>query len=188
MKMLMVAILAGLTAATAMAKEETLLSDSDSWQMYTRPEVSCTRIGGKTTALGSLSVGWMLNDKLSLGPTATANLSAINDDGGDIKRFDLWDAGLRAEYTLQASKLCHVSASLSVSGGNITVTAPNDSEDSTGFIAIEPGVNAAINIWDTVEVGVGVGYRFTDGADVGSHDNNDFQNFTGSIFVRLTEF
>ena len=98
--------LMGMAATAGLAKDETVLDDTDSWQMYTRPEITLTDIGGNTATLGSLSVGWMLNEKLSLGPSLTYSISDTrNDDKGDVERFDLWYAGVRAEYTLHASKL-----------------------------------------------------------------------------------
>jgi hypothetical protein len=192
MKKLLAGMLIGMLAVAAGAKDETLLDDSDTWQMYTRVELSVTDINGDSATLGSLGVGWMLNDKLSLGPSATFELSDTQDDHkGDLNSFDFWYAGLRTEYTLQSWKLAHASASLFVGLGNAQATdfsGSNGGDESDSFTVLEPGVNVAVNAWDWVELGAGVSYRYVSSMNVGGYDEKDFQDWNLGIFARFTEF
>lgn len=185
MKKVMAGLLVGLVAAAAMAKDATLFDEMDSWKMYTRPEVSLSDLNGENATLVSLSVGWMLNDKLSLGPSGTVLLRDVETNKGQIDSFDLWYAGLRAEYTLMAGDLLHASAAVILGGGDLTV---EDRDDTNGFLVVEPSVNVAVNAWDWVEIGVGVGYRFTDSVEVGGYDEDDLQDWNLSLFARFTEF
>lgn len=180
--------LMGMAATAVLAKDDTLLDDTDVWQMYTRPELTLTDFGGNTATLGSLSVGWMLNDKLSIGPTVTYALSdTVDDDIGDVERFDLWYAGVRVEYTCKAWELAHASAAVVVGGGNVDVSNYGTDENS-GLMVVEPSVNVAVNAWDWVELGLGIGYRFTDDIEVGGYEGRDFQDWNLSVFARFTEF
>ncbi len=185
MKKLFIGLLVSLAAMAAIAKNDTLVDETDTWKMYTRPELSLTDIGGHKTTMGSLSVGWMLNDKLSLGPSATTSLSAIDDTKqGDIASYGIWYAGLRAEYTIQSYKLVHASASVLVGGGEVKVKDVNQDN----MLVVEPGVNVAVNVWDWVEIGIGASYRFTGGVNVGGYDEKDFQSWNMSVFARFSEF
>lgn len=189
MKKFLALLVAGLAATAVVARDETLIDESDAWMMYTRPELSLSDIGGHSATMGSLSVGWMLNDKLSLGPSVTFGLSDTRDDAlGDIERFDVWYAGLRAEYTFYSYKLVHASASVLVGGGNASVSNYSSKDDNTGFAVVEPGVNVAVNAWDWVEIGVGIGYRWVDSISVGGYDEKDFEDWNIGVFARFTEF
>jgi hypothetical protein len=189
MKRILVGLLIGVAAVSVRANDQTLLDETDAWKMYTRPELSLTDIGGHTATLGSLSVGWMLNDKLSLGPSATVSLRAINDsDNGNIDRFDLWYAGLRAEYTIRSSDLVHASVSAFIGGGDMAVQLPGSRDDTGGLVVFEPGVNVGVNAWDWVELGVGVGYRFVESVHVGGYNGKDLEDWNLSVFARFTEF
>ena len=55
-------------------------------------------------------------------------------------------------------------------------------------MVVEPSLNGAVNLWDWVELGLGVGYRFTDNIDVGGYSDHDFQDWNLSLFARFTEF
>ena len=188
MKKTMTLLAVALVALTAGAKRETLLDDTDTWQMYTRPEIQFTELGSDTAVLGNLSVGWMLNDQLSVGPSVTMLVDDVRDeDRGDLNRFDLWYAGLRAEYTLSTWKLVHASASLTVAGGDASVSNYGDEGDDS-LLVVEPGLSFAVNTADWVELGVGLSYRYVDGGAVGGYDENDLSGFSLGFFARFTEF
>lgn len=185
MKKLMAGLLVSLMAVSAFAKDETLIDETDLWKMYTRVEAGLTDINDENATLLSLSIGWILNDKLALGPSATVSFRDIETDEGQIDSYDFWYGGLRAEYTVQASKLVHTSASILIGGGDLTV---DDQDDTNGMLVIEPGLNVAVNAWDWVEVGVAVSYRFTDSVEVGGYDEGDIQGLNLGLFARFTEF
>ena len=189
MKKLCAGLLMGMAAMSVIAKSESLIDDTDSWKMYTRPELSLTDIGGHSATLASLSVGWMLNDKLSLGPSGTATIRDVYDASkGDIQAFDLWYAGLRAEYTVQSWKLVHASASLFVGGGDVSITSGGSRDGKTGLAVVEPGANVSINAWDWVEIGVGISYRFTDSLHAGGYGRKDLEDWNFGVFARFSEF
>lgn len=183
MKKILFTLLAALATTSVLAKDETLLTDLDIWKLYTRPELSITEIADSTTSIFEIGVGAQLNDKLALGPAFGVSLREIDTDDGDIDRFDLWHAGLRADYTFHASKLYHASAALLIGGGSVKV----QEFDTAGYFLVEPSVNGAANIWDDVELGITLGYRHTDGAETGDLDDGDFSGLKLGIFVRVTE-
>lgn len=188
MKKIMTGLALALMALTAGAKRDTLLDETDTWLMYTRPEVQLTELGDDMAVMGNLSIGWMLNDKLSIGPSVTMLVDDVDDsEKGNLNRFDLWYAGLRAEYTFSTWSLVHASASLTVGGGDASVTDYGTDDDDSLFV-VEPGVSIAVNTADWVELGVGLSYRYIDGGDVGGYDENDLGGFNLGFFARFTEF
>ena len=184
MKKILMTLLAALASTTVMAKDQTLLTEMDSWKMYTRPELFITEIGDEAAPFLDIGFGWMLNEKLSLGPVLAVCLNDIGDDKGDIDRADLYYWGVRGDYTLQSSKLYHLSASLLVASGSVKV----DGDGTNGFMVFEPAINGAVNVWEDVEIGLSLAYRMTDNINAGGSDEGDIRGLHLGIFARFTEF
>lgn len=185
MKKTLMTLCVVLAAAAVQARDETLINELDSWKLYTRVELNLSSIGDDSASMADLGIGWMLNDRLSFGPALAMSLRDTGgDEKGDIDRFDFWYAGLRGDYTFHSSKLVHASASLLAGGGSARV----EDGDTNGFFVLEPALNGAVNIREDVELGLTLGYRFTDSANPGSYDDSDFRSLKLGVFVRVTEF
>lgn len=186
----LVALLAGLLALPAFAADRAMLDDTDTWKLYTAPEVSFSDINGSTEALLGLGIGTILNNQWTFGLAAHIN---PNDLGGDadvgVEKWKFWNAGGEVGYIFAPASLLHLNASLFVGGGQIKV---EDSffggDDSDGFLIVEPRLSLCLNLHETWELGIGVGYRWVDGVNFDGLDDDDLSNVTGTVFLRATEF
>jgi hypothetical protein len=186
------ALLLGLTATAAFAKEQVLLTEDDTWKLYTTPELAVTDINGNTATLGGIGIGAILNDHLWFGGAARILVNDIKaDEAGSVQmdQYDFWYAGLTVGYTFMPESLVHFSVGALVGGGQAQLdTSADNSAETEAFVIIEPGVNLMINVSETVEFGVGVSYRHCAGADIDALTDEDLSDITGTVFFRVTEF
>ena len=185
--LLVLAVLAS-TASAYMAEEETLLDEDDTWNMYTKIGPSLSDIGNDNGFWGTLEVGSILNNKLALGLRASALLQGVNagfDGYSDPDKFDIFYGGLNADYTWHAEKMWHSSLAFFVGGGQLRLNRTGNGEDDVGMFVVEPTVNFMVNLSPRSEIGLGLGYRYTDINDA-ALDDADRSGLVGSLFLRLT--
>ena len=56
------------------------------------------------------------------------------------------------------------------------------------MIVIEPGLNAWVNITETLMLGLGASYRLVEDVELGNADGGDFSGAAGTLSLRFTQF
>ena len=176
----------------ALAAERTLLDEEDVWKLYTEPSVRVTDVNGNSATLAGIGIGAILNDQLSLGVEGNGLINDIKvDSAGDVivRSFDWWYAGATVGYTFFASDLVHLNISSLFGGGELhTHPDPALREESVAFAVIEPRAMAFINVTDTVEFGVGMSYRYINGFELDSVDDDNIDDIAWVASFRVSEF
>lgn len=186
---LLVLTLLAATASAYMPEEETLLDETDTWNMYSKFGTSFSDIGNDSGFWGNVEVGSILNNKLALGLRASSLLQGVNpgfDGYSNPDKFDIFYGGLATEYTWWAEKLWHASFGFFVGGGQLRLNRTGSGDDDdVGMLVLEPALNVMVNLSPRSEIGLGLGYRYTDIND-SSFDDEDLSGLVGSLFLRLT--
>ena len=179
-----------LAMAAAAAPVEALINDDEvSWGFFIRPELKITPIKSHTTELVGGILGTSLGRALYLGVGGYTLINSVSTDSGafKLKAFDIWYAGAHADYTIFSTKLFHGSLSGFIGGGQINNSGTAPGSDSANLFIAEPDINLEFNLTNTLELGVGIGYRFVNGSDFDALSNSDLSSWVGTVFFRWTE-
>lgn len=177
------------TTATA-APVQALVNDEEAnWGFFIRPELKITPIKSQTTELAGGILGTSVGRALYLGVGAYTLVNSVNADSGalKLKALDIWYVGAHADYTLFSTELFHGSLSGFIGGGQVNNSASSAISDSANLFIAEPDINLEFNLTTTLELGVGIGYRFVNGSDLGTLSNSDLSSWVGTVFFRWTE-
>lgn len=177
------------TTATA-APVQALVNDEEAnWGFFIRPELKITPIKSQTTELAGGSLGTSVGRALYLGVGGYTLVNSVNTDSGalKLKAFDLWYLGAHADYTLFSTELFHASLSGFIGGGQVNNSAATTGSDNANLFVAEPDINLEFNLTSTLELGVGIGYRFVNGSDLDKLSNSDLSSWVGTVFFRWTE-
>ena len=168
------------------AQDDAVFGEEDIWKLYTTLSASLTQVDGGDSALLGLNIGTILEDQWRFGVAARTSVDSTTSDSGELSfdTWDYWDLGGEFGYIFAPASLVHADLSLFVGGGRIE----DDGGDSTDFMVVEPAIAACLNLHETWELGVRLGWRFTDGFEYGRLDDGDLTEPVYSIFVRATEF
>lgn len=181
-----------LLVATAGRTEDiqALVDGPEQWSFFVRPEFKLTSIGNKAAELVGIQLGPSLNRKLYIGLAGYALVNSLNagdDNHVQMSAFDLWYVGGAADYTFFSSSMIHGSVGLFVGGGRANVNYRADGSDGADIFVCEPNANLMFNLTTTIELGIGAGYRFVNGATFDRFSNGDLSGVSGTVFLRWTE-
>ncbi len=185
------ALLICLAAVSVQAKDEALLNDQDAWKLYTAPEISFSKVNGDVQALGGLGIGTILNDRWTFGLAGRISVNDVNTgEGGDysLDQWKHWYAGGELGYIFAPDRLVHLNPSVFVGAGEAKAKGYIGSEKSGDFLVVEPRLALCLNLHETWELNVGVGYRWTDGLDTLAVEDDDLTDITWFVQLRATEF
>lgn len=194
MKRLVILMTCLATALPALADDETLFGEDDTWNIYSTFEAKFSELGQDDGFLGGIRVGGILNEGFSIGLGYYALLQEVDVGGNqyeNLQEFDLWYGGAVLEYTFFARKLVHASVSGLVGGGEIRLDRLNSGDDKDiSLFVLEPTLNLLLNITQRSELGLGIGYRHADayGSESEGLESGDLSSAVGTIYLRLTEF
>ena len=192
-RLLAILVLAGL-ALSARAADEALFNEDDTWNLFSTFEARFSELGQDDGVLGGIRVGGILNDRFAVGAGYYALLQEVDvgvNNYENLQEFDLWYGGLVLEYTLFAHKLVHTSVSGLIGGGEIRLDQLGSGDDrDISLFVLEPTFNLLINITQSSELGLGIGYRHADAYGSSSEGlaSGDLSSAVGTLFLRLTEF
>jgi hypothetical protein len=175
------------TTVIAAAPVQALVNDEEAnWGFFIRPELKITPIKSQTTELAGGILGTSVGRALYLGVGGYTLVNSVNTDSGalKLKAFDIWYVGAHADYTLFSTELFHGSLSGFLGGGQANNSA---STDSANLFIAEPDINMEFNLTTTLELGVGIGYRFVNGSSLNNLSNSDLSSWVGTVFFRWTE-
>lgn len=185
---LSIALLA--TTSISAAPVQALVNDEvENWGFFIRPELKITPIKSQTTELAGGILGTSVGRALYLGIGGYTLINSVSTDSGAVKfkAFDIWYAGAQADYTLFSSKLFHGSVSGFLGGGQARNSSTTAGSDNANLFIAEPDVNVEFNLTTSLELGVGIGYRFANGSDLDNISNSDLSGWVGTVFLRWTE-
>jgi len=176
------------TTATAAPVQALVNNEEANWGFFIRPELKITPIKNQTTELAGAILGTSVDRTLYLGVGGYALVNGVSGDSGAVKlrTFDLWYVGAHADYTLFSTDLFHSSLSGFVGGGQVNNSVATTDANSANLFIAEPDINMEFNLTTTLELGVGIGYRFVNGSDLNNLSNADLSSWTGTIFLRWT--
>lgn len=191
----MLAILLGCSlAASAVAADNVLFDETDTWNLFTRLDIKYSDFGGDSGFIGGAQIGGILNDRFAIGLGGYALLNEVDvapNGYNNPESFDLAYGGLALEYTIYADKLFHASIGALMGGGQIRLDRTSDGKDQKlELFVIEPQLNFMLNITQRSEFGVGIGYRHADPSNhnIDGLEQGDLSGMVGTVFLRLTEF
>ena len=195
MRYLLIGVLTLLTSA-ALAEDrdvDALLSHGDDWKAFTQAEWKHSEIGADDAEFAGLAIGWTLDKTWSIGLAGYGMFTDIEPRRETAPLIDdlrLWYAGVRGEYTWNRNKRLHLSAHLLAGGGEVeaeTGLPDNRTKEESRLLIVEPGVDLAVNVYDFLEIGVGIGHIFVFDADVTGLSENELSEFNGKIFFRFRQ-
>ena len=195
MKKFCIALLALVSTFAVHAADKALLDEEDTWQLYTKLNYKYSQIGGDTAQYGGIEVGRLLNEDLGFSLGAYALLHDVENDNDEenndtIEAFSSWYGGLTVERFFSSSELFHPSLYLFAGGGILQFKDPvlREEQEEAAYALIEPGANFMVNINQTIEFGLGLGYRVAIGTDRTGFSDDDVNSYTINAFFRFTQF
>jgi hypothetical protein len=184
-------LILGVAATSALAQDTAVFTDDDAWKLYTTPHVKFMEINGNNATIGGVGIGTVLNERWTFGAAGRLLINDIKaDEDGNVNldSWDLWDAGAEVGYIFAPASLVHLNPSLYFGGGQAQLDYAFDGQETASFIVLEPQIAVCLNLHETWELGVAVGYRWVSGVDTPALSDEDLSDLTGTIFVRATEF
>jgi len=191
MKKALLAVLTLMTTTSLYAERESLIVFSDKWNLFSKFELGYTEIDGNGGAQGGLSIGGLLNDKLAVGIAGHSILDTVETESPaleNISNTDFWYAGAYTEYVFNPHQLVYWSIDMLIGGGELNVKRTVGGEAGENVFVIEPGVNLMVNVTETFMLGLGTSYRMVQGVDVEGLSDSDMSGFSGTFFLRFTQF
>ncbi len=141
-----------------------------------------------TGAIFHMRTGLAVNKNFAFGGFYQATLNDLEPLGEQPGIYmDYRAAGAYLEYTVQPTKLVHVSFPLLI--GMAEVEMDNEAGSAgfgeENFFVIEPGANLEINLHKNLRLNAGAAYRITGDLAYRNVDTSDVQGFVGSIGLKL---
>jgi hypothetical protein len=193
MRLVLFVVLAAACVLSTFAQEKTLIDEDDTWNLYTRLDVNYSDLGADSGYLGGVRVGGLLNDRFGIGLAAFGllqDLDAAPPGYKALQSFDFFYGGAVGDYHFISGRLFHMSVGALAGVGRLNVeAAASRAKDEIRFNIIEPQMSAFLHLTTTIDVGLGVGYRWVSLArDVGGYADDPFDGVVATFFLRFTEF
>jgi hypothetical protein len=190
-------LLLWLTAIPVWAADETLIGNSGDYTGIWGIDLKSSPVNGRPGLwLGGFSGRIINNGSLFIGSEGYILLTQLSAPAGapDIGvpcNIGLFYCGLTCEYTLNPSKLIHVSGSVLAGLGYVKyIGADYNIKDGLAalcFVA-EPGVNVMMNVTDSFKAGLGASYRWVSGLNIQGLTNDDLKGVSINLIFKFVEF
>lgn len=191
-------LLLSLPMITLAQQSETLFSGDVSHGGFGSPVFGVTSVNGEASYLRGTRGAWMIKFQ---------NGHAINVGGGWYRTESGFGAvdfsinsetpemktnygGFELEYVNRSHKLIHYGAQVMIGGGTAQFRDSDiDLEkQSDQYFAVQPGVNAHMNITNWFRISGGIYYRFADGASLQGTSNSDLSGTSAILGLRFGKF
>ncbi len=180
------ALAAVLALAASTHATEYVLHDPSSWRLATRFDLLAAEIVGEEVLLAGVSAGaW-------IGPNVLAMLSGamvcedVESSAGTVECGDCWQMGGRLEWVVRRAEIYNVGFHLLLAAQRLSLGRQDERERDTALL-LQPGIDAAINLWPGAELGATLGFRWLDKIAVGGLDEGDCDGVAGGVFLRFTQ-
>lgn len=186
-------LLAVCLVSSAEAAEKVLINEDDTWNLYTRLDLKYSDLGADSGWIGGVQVGGLLNEKLGVGFAGYGllqDLDAAPPGYKALQSFDFFYGGAMAEYRLLSDQVFHLSFGVFAGVGRLNVErAASRDDNEIRFNVVEPQANVLLHITSTIDLGVGLGYRWLSlRREVSGYENDPFDGVVSTVFLRFTEF
>lgn len=191
---------AALADATPNEGSQTLFASRTRHGGYGAPELKMTTITGDAAVLAGAQGGWVIDGQIVLGVAGYALMSTHTPDAllrrptGD-SRLELGYGGLRVSYVLRPEKVVHFTVSTIIGGGGLAIATKNparangiETHDGAGFIALEPQIEAEINLTPYVRLALGASYRYLGDTVLPGLRASDLSGPAGGLALKIGVF
>lgn len=204
MKMIVVLILA-LMIETSLAQEKTLISSGEmSNGGFGAPVIKFSEINDQNSLLIGARGGWIVNHSLVLGAGMYGLASNITVDATDGNVIDknaenlhFMYGGIELEYVFSSMEVFHVSVYTLIGLGRLSINNYENGIDAdyydshhagNSFFVAEPAANLLVNVTNYFRVGLGIGYRFTAGANYQTLTDEKISGISGVLTLKFGSF
>ena len=194
-------VVAGLfgTPAQAQDEEETLIGGDVEFGGFGGPVLKVGHVAGDAEVLTGGRGGWIIN----VAPQHTVVLGgggyglttglqvSVLESGPDFltRTVDMGYGGFELEYVNRTKRLVHVSVLTLIGAGGLTVRDTEEFDpDGDAFFIAEPQANLMLNVTHFFRLGVGVSYRWVNGADYAGLDDADLRGMAGVLMFKFGKF
>lgn len=154
---------------SAQETEENLFSGKYEHGGFGGPTVKVTSLNGSVGVLTGAWGAWLIDHRLALGG-GWYNLVSPHSVDDDME-MSMDYGGFTAEYIFDPMSLVHYSVQLNIGAGVLDFSRPRVGNVANNlivddvFFAIEPGINAEVNVLSFMRFHVGASYRIASGVD-----------------------
>lgn len=156
---------------------------------FVAPSFGFTQMDGAGAALFNLRTGLSIKDQVSFGGYFNTSLNDIMPQSETLPNIymDYWSAGGFVEYTVNASKLIHLTFPLYLGYGEVQMD--NEMGDAglgeANFFQVEPSALLEVNLHRLVNFNVGVGYRMVGNMSYRNFNQSDLSGLTGYLGLKF---
>lgn len=182
----------------SMAQQETVFEGTIENGGFGGPAMQVTTINHAAAMFAGGIGGWIINHTLSIGAGGYGLInelspSAVNPDNS--RKLDMGYGGLYLQYIHASNSMLHFTANVMIGGGSLNYrTRAADGEwtnvDNTNdaFFAIEPGLDAELNVFANFRIALGGSYRFVSGIDLIDYSNATIGGPSAHLIVKFGSF
>ncbi|GMQ30610.1 hypothetical protein [Algoriphagus confluentis] len=186
-----------MTQAQNSAEPETLFKKGDpisteNLGLFIAPSFGFTQMDGAGAALFNLRAGVSIKDQISFGGYFSTSMNDIKPQSETVPNvyMDYWTAGGFAEYTLNASKLVHLTFPVYFGYGEVQMD--NEIGDTglgeANFFLVEPSALLEINLLKFLSLNAGAGYRIVGNMSYRNFNQSDLSGITGYVGLKFNLF
>jgi hypothetical protein len=198
MKKLIFTLLAISIVGLSFAQEEddkmqTLIKAPAKIRGYVGPLMNFTNIDGEFAYMSGFTASGIFNDKILFGfysQTLETPVYSNNDnDLGADMNFE--HQGISIGYIFMPKKMLHFTANLMAGKGSLEVYNDLTEEwvDDDIIFNLNPMIEAEINLFRFLRVGIGANYNFAFDVDqISGYTDNDFSGFGGNLSLKFGWF
>lgn len=160
--------------------------------VFIAPSFGFTQMDGASAALFNLRAGVSIKDQISFGGYFSTSLNDIQPQSETVPNvyMDYWTVGGFAEYTLNASKVVHLTFPVYFGYGEVQMD--NEIGDAglgeANFFQVEPSALLEINLHRLVKFNVGAGYRIVGNMSYRNFNQSDISGLTGYVGLKFNIF
>lgn len=160
--------------------------------VFIAPSFGFTQMDGAGAALFNLRTGLSIKDQVSFGGYFNTSLNNIMPQSETLPNIymDYWSAGGFVEYTVNASKVVHLTFPLYMGYGEVQMD--NEMGDAglgeANFFQVEPSALLEVNLHHLVNFNVGAGYRMVGNMSYRNFNQSDLSGITGYIGFKFNIF
>jgi len=194
-----VAFFLGMPFAASAQQAETLFNGDVRHGGFGSLVFGATSINGEASYLRGSRGAWMIKFpdghalNIGLGGYRTqTGFEAVNWPHDDIEAPELRTnyGGFELEYLNQSNKLIHFGGQLLIGGGTVRYRDRDIelSRTSDSYFALQPGVNAHLNVTTWFRLSGGLFYRHAGGVNLDGTSNSDLSGFSAIFGLRFGKF
>ncbi len=175
----------------AFAQKETVLTQDDTWVLYSKFENQIAEMAGDTAVLGGIYAGGLLNGRLMLGAGINTLLFDVDTDSPfleELEFMDVWYTGFHSGYTFFSDRLVHFSVGCLVGGGEVETETVQGRKVSETIFAIQPTIDFRLNITQRFSIGFNAGYLHIEMDDFETLGSSDLSGPTAGFFLHFTQY